>query len=151
MALEQIEFKESLDNVDFEKVAQILNDTGLNEADAAVQQATFEHSDGVLFAYDGPQLIACSRVLSDGISQAAIYNVAIAEPYQHSGLGTKMIERLVERYHQCNIILYTHPKTLTWYEDLGFERMNTGLAIFQKDHVDWMRHEGFIKQKGSVL
>lgn len=151
MALEQIYFKESLDNVDFEKVAQILNDTGLNDSDAAVQQATFEHSDGVLFAYDGPELIACSRVLSDGISQAAIYNVAIAEPYQHSGLGTKMITRLVERYQQCNIILYTHPKTLTWYEELGFERMNTGLAIFQKDHVAWMRQEGFLKQKGSVL
>lgn len=140
----KIWFKEDLQDVDFARVTKLLNHFGLSEADESVQRATFKNSHGVLFVYADTELIGCSRVLSDGISQAAIYNVAIAEAYHHQGIGQKMINRLVQRYRHCNIILYTHPKTLGWYQQLGFRRMNTGLAMFDSKHVDWMVAEGFI-------
>jgi ribosomal protein S18 acetylase RimI-like enzyme len=140
-----ITFKTDNRHADFTAVAHLLNQFGLSDGDAAMQKRIFENSHASLFAYDGQALIGCSRVLSDGISQAVIYNVAVDSKYHHLGIGSEMIRRLVHQYQQCNIILYTHPKTVGWYEKLGFERMNTGMAIYQADHREWMRKEGFLK------
>lgn len=140
-----ITYRTSNDEADFEAVAQLLNEFGLSDGDAITQEQIFRNSHSSLFAYDGNKLIGCSRVLSDGISQAAIFNVAVNSDYHHQGIGSELIKRLIKTYHHCNIILYTHPKTVSWYEALGFERMNTGMAIYQSAHRDWMKKEGFLK------
>ncbi|ATO44635.1 GNAT family N-acetyltransferase [Loigolactobacillus coryniformis subsp. coryniformis] len=151
MVQTKIWFKEDLRNVDFTRVTELLNHFGLSDANEQVQYATFKNSHGVLFAYADEELIGCSRVLSDGISQAAIYNVAVAEAYHHKGIGQKMVQRLIQRYRHCNIILYTHPKTVSWYQHLGFKRMNTGLAIFEAQHAAWMAAEGFTVKEEAEL
>lgn len=130
---------------DYQRVAELLNDFGLNNGDASVQAATFKASHGVAFLYDGDRLIGCGRVLSDGISQAAIYNIAVDEAYQGKHLGQALLEHLIERYQTCNIILYTHPTTIGWYEKIGFHKMNTGLAIFAPESAAWMQSEGFFE------
>ena len=54
------------------------------------------------------------------------------EKYHGKGLGREIINQLIEQVKQCNIILYTHPNTVDFYEKLGFLKMKTGMAMYDK-------------------
>lgn len=112
-------------------------------------RTVFGNSYGVVYAYDGDRVIACGRVLSDGLEQAAIYNIAVDPDYQGYGLGRGVIERLLDKVYGMEVILYTHPQTVKFYETLGWRRMKTGFVIhpgrgFSQFAID----EGFILPEG---
>lgn len=110
---------------------------------------TFSASYGVEYAYDGEKLIACGRVLSDGIEQAAVYNIAVDPNYQGYGLGRQLITRLLDQVKGCETILYTHPQTVKFYETLGWRRMKTGFVIHPGGTFsDFETNEGFILPEG---
>lgn len=137
-------FQSNTENVDWARVAGLLSHYGLSQLDAETQQKVFENSYAVQFVFDGDKLIGFGRAISDGICQAAIYNIAVDEAYHHKGLGSQIINRLVEQVSQCNIILYTHPDTVGYYEKLGFRRMKTGMAMYHKDHIEELEKMNFI-------
>ncbi|MNC61294.1 Acetyltransferase (GNAT) family protein [compost metagenome] len=89
-------------------------------------------------------MIGCGRALSDGISQAAVYNIAVDEAYHHQGLGKKIIALILEETADCSVVLYTHPDTISWYEEQGFRRMKTGLALYHPDRISELTGMGFI-------
>lgn len=136
--------QKTTENINWSKVSELLSYFGLSDLDAETQQKVFERSYAVVFLFDDEELIGFGRVISDGICQAAIYNIALDERYQGKGLGKKIIDELIEQVKQCNIILYTHPKTIEFYEKLGFSKMKTGMAMYKKDHLEELKNMGFI-------
>jgi len=131
-------------NINWSKVAELLSHFGLSDLDAETQQKVFERSYAVVFLFDNEELIGFGRAISDGICQAAIYNIAVDEKYHGKGLGREIINQLVEEVKQCNIILYTHPNTVDFYEKLGFLKMKTGMAIYQKEHLEDLKKMKFV-------
>lgn len=138
------QFKTTTDSVDWSRVSEILSHFGLSQLNAATQEKVFQNSYAVVFVYDQEKLIGCGRALSDGVCQAAIYNIALDETYHGQGLGKEIINRLVDQVRQCNIILYTHPNTVSLYEHLGFRRMKTGMAMYREDHLEELEKMDFI-------
>lgn len=67
------------ENVDYQAVADILDHFGLSHFDAATEEKIFKNSYATAFIYDGDQVVGCARAISDGVCQAAIYNVALLE------------------------------------------------------------------------
>lgn len=61
-----------------------------------------------------------------------------------------LIESILAQVKGCNIILYTHPQTVGLYENFGFRRQKTGMAIYQGNENDLERMEkvGFILPEG---
>lgn len=116
---------------------------------AASVEKVFTASYGVVYAYEGDRLVACGRVLSDGLEQAAIYNIAVDPEVHGGGLGRQVIERLLAQVPGCEVILYTHPQTVKFYETLGWRRMKTGFVIHPgRDFSDFEKEEGFILPEG---
>ncbi|WP_415469017.1 GNAT family N-acetyltransferase [Clostridium saccharoperbutylacetonicum] len=136
--------QKTTENINWLKVSELLSYFGLSDLDAETQQKVFERSYAVVFLFDDEELIGFGRAISDGICKAAIYNIALDERYQGKGLGKKIIDELIEQVKQCNIILYTHPKTIEFYEKLGFSKMKTGMAMYKKDHLEELKNMGFI-------
>ncbi|AGF55172.1 ribosomal protein S18 acetylase RimI-like enzyme [Clostridium saccharoperbutylacetonicum] len=136
--------QKTTENINWLKVSELLSYFGLSDLDAETQQKVFERSYAVVFLFEDEELIGFGRAISDGICQAAIYNIALDERYQGKGLGKKIIDELIEQVKQCNIILYTHPKTIEFYEKLGFSKMKTGMAMYNKDHLEELKNMGFI-------
>lgn len=141
-----IEIRTSKVNVDWERVSFLLQHFGLSHEDAERQKLIFERSYAVAFAYDEELLIGCGRALSDGICQAAIYNIAVDSGYHGKQIGRAMIDSLISQLQGCTIILYTHPQTVALYEKFGFRRQKTGMVLLQKEQeeVEWMEKEGFL-------
>lgn len=138
--------KTSKDDVDYQAVCDILRYYGMSSLNSEMQRKVFQNSYAVAFLYDGDKLIGCARALSDGISEAALYNIALKKEYHGKQLGRKLIDAIIDQVKQCNIILYTHPQTIALYEKFGFRRQKTGMAIYHGTEEDLLRMErvGFI-------
>ncbi len=132
----------SCDKIDFNQVSEILNYYGLSDLDASTQKKIFENSYAVVFLIKNEYIIGLGRAISDGISQAAIYNIAVREEYRGKGLGKIIVDELIKQVEGCNVILYTHPKHIGLYEHWGFARLNTGYIKFNDE--SHYREEGFI-------
>lgn len=142
-------YKTDREDVNWQEVAKVLKDSGLSDHSPEEQRLVFSNSWAVVFAYDGDRVIGVARALSDGLLQAAVYNVALEEQYQGRGIGREILKRLLDQLKGQNVILYTHPQTVLLYEKLGFRRAKTGMELFsgEAEHLQWMEDEGFFLPK----
>lgn len=143
-----IHYKTNCWDVNWKEVAEILQLAGLSELDPNMQEKVFKNSDVVIFAYHKKKIIGVGRALSDGVCQAAIYNVALRKEYEGKGIGTVLIKKILEPLEGQNIVLYTHPDIIEFYEKLMFRRMKTGMCIYSRDHIEHMEEAGFLLAKG---
>ncbi len=137
----ELRFQQDCSGIDWEIVPQILKTVGMAFHDANIHRRTFSASASVVFVFDDQQLIGFGRAISDGIIQAAVYDVAVLPSYQGHGIGKMMIEKLVASLPGCNFILYASPGKEAFYEKLRFRRMKTGMALFVKSET--MTSRGF--------
>lgn len=137
-----VEIVTNLDTIDFGEVSEILNFYGLSDYGKEMQKQIFQNSYAVVFLKKDNMIIGVGRAISDGISQAAIYNIAVRDSYRGQGYGKLIVEELIKQLSDCNIILYTHPKHIGLYEHWGFSRLNTAYARYV-DETHY-REEGFI-------
>ncbi len=133
----------SCENIDFSQVCELLHFYGLSNLDVDTQEKVFKNSYAVVFLLDGKKIIGVGRAISDGICQAALYNLAVRDEYRGNGLGKVIVDYLLKQVEGCNVILYTHPKYIGLYEHWGFSRLKTAYAIYiDEEHY---REEGFIE------
>lgn len=137
-----IEIITSTDDIDFGEVSEILSFYGLSDYGKEVQKQIFENSYAVVFLKKENVIIGVGRAISDGITQAAIFNIAVLDSYRGQGYGRLIVDELIKQLSGCNIILYTHPKHIGLYEHWGFSRLHTAYARYVDD--THYREEGFI-------
>jgi len=127
--------------IDWKLVPEILKSVGMAFHDAGIHRKSFSASASVVFVFDDKQLIGFGRAISDGLIQAAIYDVAVRPEWQGRGIGRQIIDRIVASLPGCNFILYASPGKEPFYEKLKFRKMKTGMALFVK--ADSMSERGF--------
>ncbi len=145
-----IYFSTSRENVPWEEVAEILQNAGLSDLDARMQEKVFRNSYAVVIVYDDRKVIGCGRAISDGVCQGAIYNIAFREAYRHMGLGTELIKTLLDLLKGQSVILYTNPPGVSYYEKFGFKRAKTSMCIYEgsEEKIKMMQEHGFLLPEG---
>jgi GNAT superfamily N-acetyltransferase len=136
-----IQIQQNCSNVDWKAISGLLKVTGMASFAPEIHQKIFEASYAVSFAFDGDRLIGCGRALSDGVYQAALYDVAVLPERQGQGIGRSLIETLLSRVGHCNVLLYASPGKEAFYQKLGFRAMKTGMARFIR--AEAMAQKGF--------
>lgn len=116
-------YKEDNNGIDFNKIHEILVAAfdGRPFHEAELIKKAFLGSNKVVYALDDDKLIGCARAISDG-EWSVIYNVALLPEYQGKGIGKSLIKNLINQLKGQHIFTYTHPKTVSLYESLGFNR-----------------------------
>ncbi len=77
-------------------------------------------------ATEGEALIGMGRALSDGVSDAYIQDVTIVDEYQHRGIGSLIVKKLVSRLQDDGLSwigLIAERNSHAFYERLGFKLM----------------------------
>ena len=134
---------DTCEEIDFDEVSALLKYYGLSDLESEVQRKVFQNSYVTIFIKDKDKLIGVGRAISDGICQAAVYNIAVRDEYRGRGIGRTIVEEIISRLKGCNVVLYTHPKHLGLYEHWGFRRMKTAYAKFPEEkHYE---QEGFFE------
>ena len=118
-------------DVDWNELREILKSAGMAYHSADKHQRAFEASYMSVFIYSkDDKLIGFGRAISDGEYQAAIYDCAVSPAYQALGAGTLIMQNMLEKISNCNVILYASPGKEGFYQKYQFRRMKTGMALF---------------------
>jgi len=138
-----LRFQLDCSDINWDSVSQILKLGGMASYAGEIHQKAFENSHTVVFAFDGGQLIGFGRAISDGVYQAALYDLAILPEYQGQGIGKLIIEEIKKALPNCNFILYAAVGKEAFYERLDFRKMKTGMALFR--NATQAQKKGFIE------
>ncbi|MGD8603489.1 MAG: GNAT family N-acetyltransferase [Anaerolineales bacterium] len=82
------------------------------------------HSWLVVCAYDADKLVGFGRVVTDHVMHAMIFDMIVQPEYQHLGIGTQILTRLVDRCLTLgikDIQLFCAAGKRAFYEKNGFE------------------------------
>ncbi|UXV31105.1 GNAT family N-acetyltransferase [Mammaliicoccus sciuri] len=92
----------------------------------------FLNSSHVVIVKNYDEVIALARALTDGVFNAAIYDVVVKKTYQQKGISRKMIEILLEDLKEISCIhLISTTGNEELYRKLGFKKLKTGMAIYK--------------------
>lgn len=83
---------------------------------------------------DANKLIGFVQVLSDGIKHAYILRLLVHSEYQGKGIGTKIMENLMDLLGENGLspVLLTKPSEETFYSKFGLSRSNKGfISLFK--------------------
>ena len=138
-----IYIKKDCSNINWSEVRNIIRIVGMSYVDEEIHRKSFENSHTVIFIFDDKKLIGFGRAISDGVRQAAIYDVAILPEYQGIGIGKLIIENIINDNPTCNFILYASPGKEGFYESLGFKKLKTGMGLFV--NMERMKSRNFIE------
>lgn len=136
-----VELKFGNSGVDWTFVSETLKRVGMAHHPPEGHQQAFEASFTSVFALSGGKTVGFGRAISDGIYQAALYDVAVVPECQGQGIGARIVKALLSRLPSCNVILYASPGKEGFYETLGLRKMKTGMALFQ--NAEGMAARGF--------
>jgi GNAT superfamily N-acetyltransferase len=87
----------SLEGIDWAQAkADLAADDFDNGRTPEALRRSFEQSEHVVFARDGERVVGMARLLSDGVCNAYLLDVWTASAYRRRGIGSAMIDRLLE-------------------------------------------------------
>lgn len=96
----------------------------------------FENSLLTLAAYEGDQLIGILRAVGDGHTVVLIQDILILPEHQRCGVGSALMQALLERYgdvRQIKLATDATPQSIAFYESVGFRQMTEfGCCGFMK-------------------
>jgi GNAT superfamily N-acetyltransferase len=119
------------ESVDWDQLSDLYRIAPLGDKPPDALKAVFTNSMFKCFIYSNGGLVGAGRALADGLDCSYIADIAVHPDHQGRGLGTGIINRLVEASgNHKKIILYAIPGAEGFYEKLGFLMMNTAMAIW---------------------
>jgi ribosomal protein S18 acetylase RimI-like enzyme len=131
------------EDINWIEVRAVIEKSGLSTRSVELTEKAFKNSYRIVFIFNNDKLIGTGRAISDGIAQAAIYDIAVLPEYQKQGIGNLIMETLQEGLTGMNILLYANPTAQNFYSKLGYSKMLTGMARFKNEDI--MRQRGFIE------
>jgi GNAT superfamily N-acetyltransferase len=123
---QNIQFKEELPDID--NYWNLFNTTDWNKEykfTAADLKRALGNSWYALSAFDSEKLVGFGRVIADGVHHALIVDIIVRPEYQTKGIGSLILERLVEKCREekiRDIQLFAAANKCGFYEKHGFEQ-----------------------------
>lgn len=116
-----IRIDSSLDGIDWTRAkADLVADHFDNGRSADALRRSFEQSQHVAIARDGDRVVGMARLLSDGVCNAYVVDVWTASSHRRRGIGSRMLQLLLEAVPGQHVGLQTHDAQ-AFYRSLGFQ------------------------------
>lgn len=133
MDCRSIQFCDQKSHVDLVQLQELLQIAAFWARDRRIEDlaVAIEHSNPVVTAWDGEQLIGFARATSDGIYRATIWDVVIHPDYQGAGLGRKLVQTVLSHPLMCRVervyLMTTHQQS--FYQRIGFEQNSSTTMV----------------------
>lgn len=127
--------------IDWTLVSETLKSVGMAYYDPDDHRRAFEASHTAVFVFNDGRMVGFGRAISDGVYQAAIYDVAVVPEFQGGGIGAIIVKEILTRVSGCTVLLYAAPGKEDFYKKFGFRKMKTGMALFT--NPERMAERGF--------
>ena len=134
----EIRYSSNLWDASFEEINDLLSDAFNEKRDLNQTINDFKLSQNFELAFDGKKLVGIARLVTDGVKEAMLLNVATLSSYQGRGIALEIIKRLASQVPGYEIFLHAHPGSYSFYNSKKeFRRFQTAFALepnnFPKD------------------
>ncbi|MDW4508835.1 GNAT family N-acetyltransferase [Priestia megaterium] len=127
----KISLSNSIENVEWSRMKEIYHSVGWTNHNEEKIKKVFQSSNVVAIAYDEDNIAGFGRALSDGVFNAAIYDVVVDEQYQNKAIGQKVIKNLLAQLDDISCVhLVSTAGNEEFYRKAGFRKMKTGMARY---------------------
>ncbi len=130
-AKEGVEIREGLEGLTPARIATLYRRAPLvrpvDDLDKVWQM--FERSSFVFSAWHNDHVVGIARVLSDGVLQSYLCDLAVEPDVQRSGVGKALLNRITERCKGTELVLRDSNLSSSFYEYLGFKKVDNAWMI----------------------
>lgn len=119
-----------------EEIIRVYNSSGINRPIADTERISrmYEHSNLIVTAWDGEQLVGVARSLTDFCYCCYLSDLAVSKDYQHKGIGKQLIGLTKETIGpQCMLLLLAAPAAMDYYPKIGLDKTDNAFMI-RRDH-----------------
>lgn len=113
------------------RMKEIYQSVGWNKHTEEMIETVFSASSHTIFAYIDGELVGFARSMSDGVFNAAIYDVIVHSFHQGKGIAKKIIDELLKQLQDVSCIhLISTTGNEEFYGKCGFKKLKTGMARY---------------------
>ncbi len=130
-SIDDVTFREGLEGLTPARIATLYRRAPLLRPVSDLDQVwtMFEQSSMVLTAHYRGELVGIARVLTDGVLNSYLCDLAVAPNVQRLGVGRALINQVLERCEGTELVLRDSDISSGFYEKLGFTRVDNAWAI----------------------
>jgi predicted GNAT family acetyltransferase len=115
-----LSFQSTTDGIDWDQAkADLAADDFDNGRSADALRRSFENSQHVAFARDGPRVVGMARLLSDGVCNAYVVDVWTHSAYRRRGIASTLMRMLADAVPGQHIGLQTDDAQ-DFYRSVGY-------------------------------
>ncbi|PFA67707.1 GNAT family N-acetyltransferase [Bacillus sp. AFS015802] len=91
----------------------------------------FQRSDVISIAVCDGRIVGVGRALTDGVFNAAIYDIVVHRDHQRKGIASQIMKNLLEQLKDISCIqLIATTGNEAFYRKFGMENVKTGMARY---------------------
>ncbi len=117
----------------FNRVAFWANDRTADDLKRAIV-----HSNPVVTAWDGQELIGFARATSDAVYRATIWDVVVNPDYQGEGIGRKLVQTILAHPHVNRVerVYLMTTNQQKFYERIGFVENRSTTMVLHSEPIE---------------
>ncbi|WP_414056062.1 GNAT family N-acetyltransferase [Macrococcus equi] len=132
-----ISYNTTLQEQDFEQMVKVYESVGWTGHDIEKVRTIYENSSHIVIAKHSNQVVGFARALSDGVFNAAIYDVVVHPNYQGQGIAKNLVQQLLEQFESLSCIHLISTTGNEWfYKKLGFKKLTTAMAVYHNSTLE---------------
>ncbi|QNR07022.1 GNAT family N-acetyltransferase [Macrococcoides canis] len=141
--MENISIYNCYEEQDITRMVEVYKSVGWMNHDYNKVSIILNNSTHIAIAKLDENIIGFARALSDGVFNAAIYDVVVCPEYQKRGIAKLLLENLLAQFEDLSCIhLISTTGNEAFYKKIGFKKLTTGMAIYHKSHLEKEYTEG---------
>jgi ribosomal protein S18 acetylase RimI-like enzyme len=117
--------------VNLDEMKEIYTSVGWTKHTKEIIRQVFEASNVVALVTVNGRIIGFGRAMTDGVFNAAIYDVIVHPEFQKQGIARQIMEYLLEKLSNISCVhLISTSGNEDFYKKLGLKRIKTGMARY---------------------
>ncbi|CAM5194859.1 Acetyltransferase (GNAT) family protein OS=Ureibacillus acetophenoni OX=614649 GN=SAMN05877842_11740 PE=4 SV=1 [Ureibacillus acetophenoni] len=119
----------SVANLD--EMLEVYHSVGWKKHTTEIIRQVFEASNVIALVMVDGRIVGFGRALSDGVFNAAIYDVVVHKDYQNQGIARKIMEFLLDQLKNVSCVhLISTTGNEEFYKKLGLKKLKTGMGRY---------------------
>lgn len=126
-----IKIHNDLSKANWEEMKEVYQSVGWRKHSNDIIKKVFEASNVIAIATCNERIVGFGRAISDGVFNAAIYDVVVHRDFQNLGIAKKIMNNLLDNLKHISCVhLISTTGNEEFYRKIGLKKLKTGMARY---------------------
>ncbi|TDK55337.1 GNAT family N-acetyltransferase [Bacillus salipaludis] len=126
-----IEIQSDFTNSNLDEMKEIYASVGWTKHTNEIIRKIFDESNVIALVKVNGRIIGIGRGMTDGVFNAAIYDVVVHRHFQRQGIAKKIMEFLLDKLRNVSCVhLISTTGNEGFYQKLGLKKLKTGMGRY---------------------